>query len=416
MLMTKKSELTMKRNILVDSNQFEIELVDSIDQIFDSWSSIIPDHQLFMQSDYLKLLEECPPDGMRFRYVFVRKQEEIVGALYFQIVHYNAFKSLNLDNDKARKRNSWSGNIIHSSKEYVAKSLDFDGLILGNLLTTGQNAFYFIPEFELKEQIAITDECLHQVRSMLIESGIRAKMAFIKDFPDDYFGEKYLQKSKCEEYYRLDAYPNMVLNLDPAWKSFDDYLNAFKSKYRVSIRKALNKITPVTKRLLRPYELPEYGDRMNALYRNISDSASFNLFFLHADYFPKLGQDLQEAVSIYGYFIDGEMIAFYTVLHNERELDAHFLGYDLELNKQMQVYKNMLLDMVREAIVHRQPKIIFSRTAMEIKSSIGAIDQDMSCYIQHRNKLQNVLSAKFFDWLKPENDWIIRKPFKETAE
>lgn len=404
----------MERKISVGSNQYEMELIQSIDQIYSGWSKFVPGHKLFLQSDYLKLLEECPPEGMRFRYVYVRRAEEIIGCLYFQIVHYNAFKSLNLDNEKARKRNSWGPNIIHSSKEYVAKSLDFDGLIMGNVLTTGQNAFYFIEDFPLEEQIAIADECLHQVRSMLIENGIRAKMAFIKDFPDDYFGEKFLLKSKCEEYYRLDAYPNMVMYLDPEWLTFEDYLGAFKSKYRVSIRKALEKIKPVTKRLLSPEELPAFGVRMHELYRNISDSASFNLFFLNPDYFPKLGQDLREEVSIYGYFIDGEMIAFYTVLHNAQELDAHFLGYDLELNKKMQLYKNMLLDMVQEAIVHRQPKIIFSRTAMEIKSSIGAVDEDMSCYIQHRNKLQNVLSAKFFDWLKPENNWIIRKPFKES--
>lgn len=390
-----------------------MEMYDSILPVYEEWASFVPGHRLFFQSAYLKMLEECPPDNMRFRYVLLYQDRTLVGCLYFQIVHYNAYQSMNLDNERARKKNSWGQNVIDTSKEYLAKSLDLDGLILGNLLTTGQNAFYFVPSITLKNQVEIADVTMNEVRELLIQGGINTKLAFVKDFPDDYFGEKYLSKSKCQEYYRLEAYPNMVMNVDPAWQSFDDYMNALKSKYRVSNKKAIERFEPVEKRLLRPDELGALGSRMYALYRNISSTASFNLFFLNPDYFPALGQHLEKEVSVYGYFLDGELIGFYTVLHNEFELDAHFLGYDPDLNREYMLYKNMLLDMVREAIEHNQPRIIFSRTAMGIKSSIGAVEQDMSCYIQHKNRLQNLLFARFFDWLKPDRDWIIREPFKD---
>ena len=54
----------------------------------------------------------------------------------------------------------------------------------------------------------------------------------------------------------------------------------------------------------------------------------------------------------------------------------------------------------------------FGRTALEIKSSIGATPVEMSGFIYHNNKLINRFIGKIFKNLEPELHWQQRHPFK----
>ena len=57
-------------------------------------------------------------------------------------------------------------------------------------------------------------------------------------------------------------------------------------------------------------------------------------------------------------------------------------------------------------------KIIFGRTALEIKSSIGAIPVNMSGFIYHNNKFVTKYIKQLFKKLEPTLHWQQRNPFK----
>jgi hypothetical protein len=57
-------------------------------------------------------------------------------------------------------------------------------------------------------------------------------------------------------------------------------------------------------------------------------------------------------------------------------------------------------------------KIIFGRTALEIKSSIGAEPIQMSGFIEHKNSLINKFISLIFHKLEPKLIWQQRHPFK----
>jgi hypothetical protein len=59
-------------------------------------------------------------------------------------------------------------------------------------------------------------------------------------------------------------------------------------------------------------------------------------------------------------------------------------------------------------------EIVFARTALEIKSSIGAKPEKMIGLIQHSNRLINSKMDKLFTYLEPETTWKERNPFKEN--
>ena len=75
----------------------------------------------------------------------------------------------------------------------------------------------------------------------------------------------------------------------------------------------------------------------------------------------------------------------------------------------------MLFDLIREGIDKRVTKVDLSRTAVEIKSTVGAIPHDMYLYLKHNNKLLNRAVETVLGFVKPEEDYIIRSPFREEV-
>ena len=71
-----------------------------------------------------------------------------------------------------------------------------------------------------------------------------------------------------------------------------------------------------------------------------------------------------------------------------------------------------LVDMIGYSIKKKCKRIIFARTALEIKSAVGAKPIQMVGFIKHHNPLINAFVARFFGYLEPETHWQERHPFK----
>jgi hypothetical protein len=56
--------------------------------------------------------------------------------------------------------------------------------------------------------------------------------------------------------------------------------------------------------------------------------------------------------------------------------------------------------------------IDLARTAMEIKSTIGAEPQNYQLMVKHLNPITNSIVKRFIQNLRPK-EWTQRKPFKE---
>jgi hypothetical protein len=93
-------------------------------------------------------------------------------------------------------------------------------------------------------------------------------------------------------------------------------------------------------------------------------------------------------------------------------MDTYFLGYDENVQREKMLYLNMLYDMIAYSINKGFKEIIFARTALEIKSSIGAKPEQMFGFIQHSNPLLNKKMEQFFCYLEPKKEWKQRNPFK----
>ena len=72
----------------------------------------------------------------------------------------------------------------------------------------------------------------------------------------------------------------------------------------------------------------------------------------------------------------------------------------------------MLYDMIAYSINKGFKEIVFARTALEIKSSVGAKPEKMYGFIKHQNPIIDSKIEKLFGYLEPQIDWKERNPFK----
>ena len=72
----------------------------------------------------------------------------------------------------------------------------------------------------------------------------------------------------------------------------------------------------------------------------------------------------------------------------------------------------MLYDMLEFAINNKFKTVVYARTAMEIKSSVGAEAGPMVVYLKHTNGFLNAVLKQIFKLMNPSEDWHERHPFK----
>ncbi|MEL6635353.1 MAG: GNAT family N-acetyltransferase [Bacteroidota bacterium] len=378
------------------------------------WQRVQPTDNLFLQRDYLEVLENHPPRGMRFAYLLFYHQLRPVGLAVLQLQHFRASESLGLDQARTEAQRTPCFFTAYGRflKNFVANRVEFNTMVCGNLLLTGEHGWYFKPpELRGNKGQQLLVEAMHHAKREIERQGLLLSAMLVKDYyPERRPGGQMLVKRHFNEF---TVQPNMVLKLRPEWRGFDDYLGAFSSKYRVRAKRAFKKGKALRKEELTLAQMRHYEGEMYQLYRSVAEHSGFNLINLNSHYLLALKEQLPDAFRCYAYFLEDKLVAFYTSIANGAEMEAHFLGFDKNLNASHQIYLNILYDLVRGAIDGQHDRLVFARTAMEIKSSVGAEAIDMYCYLRHRNSITNKLVHPLFDYLKPrEDDWKPRHPFK----
>jgi len=369
------------------------------------WDLAAPENDLFLSKTYLCSIEQYAPEGMKFAYAIFYWREKPVGVACCQLLAFNAAEHIQGLSEPSRKMTHWV-------KQRVAASARFPLLVFGNMLLTGDHAFYFNPEYADPPKSA---QLLENVAVLLCNGravpGLEASAVLVKDFEKEH--APFTSMIKEGGFHEIPFQPNMRMTLRHEWKHFDDYLEALSSKYRIRARRAFRKLDGVERRELDLQMVRALDPQLHALYRTVARHADFNMVVLHRQYFSGLKATLGERFRIWGYFLDGELIGFNSAIYNGEELEAHFLGFQDERNANFQLYLNMLFDMVREAFAAGAHQIVFSRTATEIKSSIGAEACETYCYLRHCNPVVHALTHALVGYLAPKEDWTPRHPFRE---
>jgi predicted N-acyltransferase len=380
----------------------------SIDAAGHDWDQAAPAHNIFLQRAYLSVLESNPPVGMRFGYLVFYKNSQPVGVAHCQIKYFKGDDNIAELNVPAKDPCFFAG-LAQWFKKWIAGKAAADILICGNMLLTGEHGYYFDHQrINQKDAIAVLEDALDGVVEKMAREGVKMPVILVKDIPPEQHEQgKYLVS---KGYTEFDIQPNMVLELN--FPNFDGYLDAMSTKYRTRAKRAFKKLEGIERRELKYTEIRQELPTIYRLYRDIANNAGFNMVDLNEDYLAALKHDLGGHFRMFAYYLDGRLVAFYTTIQNHEEMEAHFLGYEKNLNHEHQLYLNILYDIVRLGLENDCRRVVFARTALEIKSSVGAVANDLWCYLRHQNAMANKFVPTLLDYLKPVEEWQPRHPFK----
>jgi hypothetical protein len=318
------------------------------------WDLAAPANDIFLQRRYLGLLENYPPLGMRFGYLVFYAGQAPVGVALCQIKYFKADENINTAEHQTKDPCFFTG-LAKWLKRRVAGKMAADILICGSMLLTGEHGHWFdYTRISWEKAAVLLEEALDTVVRQAEQAGERMPVILLKDLsPEQRRQSRYFIQNGFVEF---EIQPNMILPLP--FRDFEEYLAAMTTKYRTRVKRAFKKAEGIQKKALTLAEIHQELPRIYALYKDIANNAGFNMVDLNEHYLPALKRDMPDVFQLFAYYLDGQLVAFYSTIRNNNELEAHFLGYDKQHNHDLQLYLNILLDIVRIGIASGCRRII----------------------------------------------------------
>lgn len=355
---------------------------------------------IFLSKEYFEILEKSAPSNMTCHYIGLFKGQNLVGVAISQFLDLNKLESFG-NRDRCVKT---------SARKFILKIFASHVLIIGNNMLTGQNSFVFSDSISTIEGIKTLKKAADDLKSKFKKNGKKVHITTFKDYTQK-DAENFVVDS-FNKNYKYSIQPNMTFTIRDDWKTEQDYINSLTKKYRDQYKRARKKAEGIEKRKLHLEDIIRHEETIYDLYHHVAQNAPFNTFFLTKNHFRIFKETLKDNFLFYGYFLDDKLIGFNTLIKNGKTIDTYFLGYDDTVQREKMLYLNMLYDMIAYSINKEFKEIIFSRTALEIKSSVGAKPMEMFGFMEHSNSKINKHVAKIFPKLEPEIVWQERNPFK----
>jgi len=349
------------------------------------------------------VLEASAPENMVCHFIGVFHQKELVAIAISQYLNLN---KTNTYGHRGKQNES-------AIRNFLFKHCTSQVLVIGNTMLTGKHAFSVKENADKSEVIKSLKSAAAQLLKSFKNKGIKIHLTIFKDFGTHESGD--FSTTDFSNIYQFSVQPNMVFPIRKEWTSMQDYVASLSKKYRSQFKRCCSKSSVIEKRELQLEEIINNEERIHELYLNVSHNAPFNTFYLTKNHFSEFKKKLGENFIFIGYFIDEKLVGFITLINNNKALDTYFLGYDNSIQKEKMLYLNMLYNMIEHAIDKGYEEIVFGRTALEIKSSVGAQPQKMIGFMQHSNYFLNKVLPFFFGYFEPEVSWKERSPFVDEG-
>jgi predicted N-acyltransferase len=376
-----------------------IEIYDSTSGLPVNWNDFAVDN-IFLSKEYIEILEKSAPSNMHCHYIGLFQGTELVGIAISQLIDLNHLESYG-ERDQCVKT---------AVRNIFFKNFCSHILIIGNNMLTGQNALAFSKKTTQVEVLKALKKTADELKIIFKNKGLKVHITTFKDFPKEEV--QSFHEAGFSEHFQFSAQPNMLFDIPNHWKSEQDYIDALSKKYRDQYKRARKKAAGIEKRKMELVDIIKYEEIIYDLYCHVAKNAHFNTFFLTKNHFRIFKEILKDKFLFYGYFLDEKLIGFNTLIKNGEVMDTYFLGYDDSIQREKMLYLNMLYDMVAYSINQGFKEIIFARTALEIKSSIGAKPQEMYSFAKHSNPIADLAFETVYCYLEPKAEWIERNPFK----
>lgn len=367
---------------------------------------LLKDAPLFLQPDYLEALEKGGPDGLSFRYVAIVEKGKYIAFYNYHMVSLSnrSIHRIFYNQQYSKLLSRFSAMMtryIFGVKEGHPHYL----LINGSVMISGP---YYGWAHKGNQDLVLSH--LNNALGFLtkqIEQDCKIIATVIKDF------DRSGKFKPASGFNKVMMDPVMELSLRPEWVSMDSYGASLSAKYRQRYNNSSKKIKGFESRYLSMEEIHDQKEVINQLYQNVQQRSPIRLVSPDAGYLEAVQSMRHPDAFLRGFYLDNKMVLFLCGVCNEGHMEAHHIGMDYGLNRSHQLYLNMLYAFIEEGISRKADYISFGRTALEIKSTIGAEPVYFNAWIKMGNTVLNKLMKPFLPD-KPGDDWVQRNPFRKN--
>ena len=389
------------------SNTNNVLFFSSVDDIPEKiWQSLDCEKNSYFQREFLKSIEENH-SKITFSYlVLIDKDKNPTAFASIQIINFY-IDGIKNDLKLLIRKIKNIGRKLH----IIPNKKPLKLLICGNTFVSGEHGIFIKKNQNKKTIIKELAKAISHFSNS--NKKLKADAYLLKDFVNESLF--ITNELKEDHYHPFLVEPNMVLKIDENWHTFDDYLAAMKTKFRVKARKAFKQSKSIIIEEVTLKNINEQLPKMTTLYKKVADNADFNLGNFNLEAYTDLKERLGENYILKTYWLEDKIVGFISGIINNSSLDAHFVGIDYQLNREYAIYQRMLYDYIEIAINKQIKTLNFGRTASEIKSSVGAVPQDLTMYLRHKKTITNKILKLFLQRVQP-TPFQQKFPFKTLTK
>jgi predicted N-acyltransferase len=197
-------------------------------------------------------------------------------------------------------------------------------------------------------------------------------------------------------YIRADSPP--MNYLPTRFRDFDHVCASFRSRYRNQLRHSRKKFARSGLRVvhLRGQDGVDalFTDDVHRLYLGVLDRAEEKLECLPAEFFRELARQFPNESAFTLIYQDRRIVGFMCGLYHQGAYVNMFCGYDYELNRDSDLYFNLMYEDLDFALRQKVKSIHVGQTANDFKSRMGCFLQPRWFYIKAPfSPLQHLLRA-----------------------
>lgn len=356
---------------------FGFALADRVDY-FDTarWDALTSNQSIFFSRRYLRVLEDAAPDNLRQRYAMIFRGRDAVAVVGAQSVTISIARV-----GKGSKRPP-----AISALEKVDEGM----LVCGNLLSWGMHGVCLAANEDPAAIWPAVAEALYRLRRAdKLSSDI--DLVMVKDLSDKHeIAESILRRYS---YRTLETDPNMVLEISPAWRSFDDYLNSLTSKYRKTCKQIEKEVASsgCSVEHFNANQVAAHADELHGLYLQTHMNAKFRPVTLSPAFLPTLAENLGSDFRCQVVKRDGRLLGFVTTLRDGETAVGYNIGFDRTAALEIPIYLRLLQAVIADAVDFGARQLSLGRTALEPKARLGAKPAAMRVLVRHRIPMLNVI-------------------------
>ena len=374
---------------------FGLALADRVDYLDGAaWDRLTAQDSVFLSRRYLRVLEDCGPRNVRQRYALVFRGREVVAAVAAQAVSVSA----------ARVPKETPSKVVSSALKYADQQI----LVCGNLLSWGLHGVAFAPGVDRGELWGAVADALYRIRRADRLFGT-TDLVIVKDVTEPHATDA--EELKRFSYRPLQTEPNMVLDIAPSWRCYDDYLAGLNANYRRAARHIARDIAAAGYIVERLSDVDGHARTLHDLYLQVHERQKYRVVTLAPEFVPALATAFPADFRVTVARRDSEVAGFATTLRDGDTAVGYYIGFDSAANAATPLYLRLLHAVVQDAIEMGCRRVSLGRTALEPKARLGARPAPMRIWVRHRVQGLNVVVRGLLRTVSHE-EAPDRNPFK----